>query len=69
VAVDENERRTGVGTQLMREVERRVEQAGCYKIQLLSRKRRHVAHAFYEALGFEPSAEGFRRYFDKTDAY
>jgi len=50
----------------MREIERRVEQAGCYKVQLLSRKHRHGAHAFYEALGFEASAEGFRRYFDGT---
>ena len=68
VAVDESERRTGIGTRLMRAVERRVEQAGCYKVQLLSRKRRHAAHAFYEALGFTASAEGFRRYFDNTNA-
>jgi len=67
VAVDESERRTRIGTRLMRAVERRVEQAGCYKVQLLSRKRRHVAHAFYESLGFTASAEGFRRYFDHTN--
>jgi ribosomal protein S18 acetylase RimI-like enzyme len=64
VAVDEAHRRNGVGTRLMLEIERRVQQERCYKIQLLSRKGRQVAHAFYEALGYEATAEGFRRYFD-----
>lgn len=67
MAVDESVRRTGVGTLLMLEVERRVREAGCYKVQLLSRKNRKEAHAFYEAFGFEASAEGFRRYFDLPD--
>jgi GNAT superfamily N-acetyltransferase len=64
VAVGEPQRRHGIGTRLMVEIERRVKQAACYKIQLLSRKHRRVAHTFYEALGFEATAEGFRRYFD-----
>jgi len=68
VAVDASTRRTGIGTRLMLEVERRIKLAGCYKVQLLTRKQRHVAHAFYEALGFEASAEGFRRYFDTPPA-
>jgi ribosomal protein S18 acetylase RimI-like enzyme len=61
VAVHERDRRRGVATRLMVEIERRVKRAGCYKIQLLSRKHREVAHAFYETLGFEATAEGFRR--------
>jgi hypothetical protein len=37
--------------------------AGVNKLQLLSHKR-HVgeAHHFYRRVGFEPEAEGFRRY-------
>ena len=34
----------------------------CYKVQLLSNSRRTDAHVFYESLGFERSAEGFRRH-------
>ncbi|MEX0666663.1 MAG: GNAT family N-acetyltransferase [Acidimicrobiia bacterium] len=64
MAVEEAERRTGVGASLMREIERRAREAGCYKVQLLSRKNRKEAHAFYDAVGYEASAEGFRRYFD-----
>jgi GNAT superfamily N-acetyltransferase len=64
VAVGELQRRHGIGTRLMLEIERRVKHAGCYKIQLLSRKQRHEAHAFYATLGFDATAEGFRRYFD-----
>ena len=62
VIVDQAGRRHGVGRALMTEVVRRCDDAGCYKIQLLSRKHRHEAHAFYASLGFEPVAEGFRRY-------
>jgi GNAT superfamily N-acetyltransferase len=61
VVVDEAARRSGVGRALMHEAERTARAAGCYKIQLLSARRRE-AHEFYRALGFEPSAEGFRRY-------
>jgi GNAT superfamily N-acetyltransferase len=64
VVVDEGHRRGGIGATLVREVERRARDAGCYKLQLLSRATRRDAHAFYEALGFERSAEGFRKYFD-----
>jgi ribosomal protein S18 acetylase RimI-like enzyme len=37
-------------------------EAGCYKVQLLSRRDRADAHSFYEAVGFERLAEGYRRY-------
>jgi GNAT superfamily N-acetyltransferase len=62
VVVDDTARRHGVGTRLMDEVRRRAAAAGCYKLQLLSNKRRAEAHAFYEAAGFEAVAEGFRLY-------
>jgi GNAT superfamily N-acetyltransferase len=62
VVVDHGERRAGVGRALMEEIVRRCRQADCYKIQLLSRKHRQSAHIFYESLGFQRSAEGFRLY-------
>jgi GNAT superfamily N-acetyltransferase len=62
VVVDQDRRRSGVGRALMEEIVRRCRQAGCYKIQLLSRKHRQSAHVFYEGLGFQRSAEGFRLY-------
>jgi hypothetical protein len=37
--------------------------AGCYKVILTSDNRRERAHKFYKSLGFEPSAQGFRFYF------
>jgi GNAT superfamily N-acetyltransferase len=68
VIVDENCRNGGIGRALMGEALARAERAGCYKVQLLSRKNRSGAHAFYARLGFEASAEGFRRYLgDGTD--
>ena len=37
--------------------------AGCYKVQLLSdKKRSEEAHKFYQAIGYNPTAEGFRMY-------
>jgi len=62
VVVDEAARRRGVGHRLMEEVVARCRAAGCYKIQLLSQRYRHGAHVFYEGLGFEATAVGFRRY-------
>ena len=64
VVVDERQRGRGVGRALMDEIIHRSQDAGCYKIQLLSREHREGAHAFYQSLGFHPSARGFRRYLD-----
>jgi GNAT superfamily N-acetyltransferase len=62
VVVDQDRRRAGVGRALMEEIVRRCRQADCYKIQLLSRTHCQSAHVFYESLGFQRSAEGFRLY-------
>jgi ribosomal protein S18 acetylase RimI-like enzyme len=62
VVVDEDARRLGVGSALTEEAVRRCAAAGCYKVQLLSHKRRTAAHEFYRKMGFEAVAEGFRRY-------
>jgi GNAT superfamily N-acetyltransferase len=62
VVVDQDWRRAGVGQALIEEIVRRCREESCYKIQLLSRKHRLAAHAFYKHLGFQSSAEGFRLY-------
>jgi GNAT superfamily N-acetyltransferase len=62
VVVAAHARRLGMGRALMAEVVAMAQAAGCYKVQLLSRKERSDAHRFYQAVGFEPAAEGFRRY-------
>jgi GNAT superfamily N-acetyltransferase len=63
VVVDEKHRGKGIGKLLMEYCTDRAKEAGCYKIMLTSDKRRTEAHEFYESLGFEASAHGFRLYF------
>jgi len=60
--VDERYHRRGIGRLLMEEAIARARKAGCYKVQLLSNKKRRQAHHFYQGLGFEASAHGFRLY-------
>lgn len=54
--VDENQRRLGVGTQLVREMERIAHQHTCHKITLLTGKD-WPAVPFYTSLGFAFVAE------------
>ncbi len=61
--VDEAYRGRGLGTMLMNYAIQRAKEASCYRISLSSDLRREDAHRFYHALGFEPSAYGFRLYF------
>jgi GNAT superfamily N-acetyltransferase len=63
IAVALDSRGSGVGRALLEEAVWRSQEAGCYKIQLMSNKRRTEAHDFYRSCGFEAQAEGFRRYF------
>jgi ribosomal protein S18 acetylase RimI-like enzyme len=64
VVVGREFRRLGVGRALMEEAARRAREAGCHRLQLLSRVQRKEAHAFYRAIGMEASAQGFRLNFD-----
>jgi ribosomal protein S18 acetylase RimI-like enzyme len=64
VVVGSRFRRLGVGRALMEEASRRAREAGCHRLQLISRMQRTGAHAFYRAIGMEPSAQGFRIYYD-----
>ena len=63
VVVDKKHRRTGAGNLLMEYIKTKALENGCYKIQLMSDKSRsEEAHKFYNAIGYNASAEGFRMY-------
>lgn len=62
VAVAPAHRRTGVGRALFAEIFARAAAGDAYKVQLMSGVERDPAHDFYEALGFERSAQAFKRY-------
>jgi ribosomal protein S18 acetylase RimI-like enzyme len=63
MAVDREHRRSGIGRAMVDEVVRRAQDAGCYKVQLLSNDQRVPAHALYESAGFTPTSRGYRLYF------
>lgn len=62
MVVDRRYHRQGIGFLLVDYAFTRARAAGCYKVQLLSNKKRLDAHNFYHTMGFEESALGFRRY-------
>ena len=62
MVIDKRYRRRGIGRLLMEYGIAHARQSRCYKVQLLSNKKRHKAHKFYRSLGFETSAHGFRLY-------
>jgi GNAT superfamily N-acetyltransferase len=63
MVVDEKKRRKGIGRALMEHCMKLAKEAGCYKVMLTSDKRREGAHRFYESVGFQASAHGFRYYY------
>jgi ribosomal protein S18 acetylase RimI-like enzyme len=62
VVVDRAHRRRGVGAALLDAAHALAREAGCFKVQLLSRAERTEAHALYERAGFDAHVRGFRRY-------
>ncbi len=52
LAVDIGQRRRGIGSALVRDVERRLRVLGCPKINLQVRRENAEVQAFYAALGF-----------------
>lgn len=64
VVVAGSGKRQGIGRRLMEAAVRLGEAAGCYKVQLLAADDAYV-HTFYEACGFKPLAQGFRRYIER----
>jgi ribosomal protein S18 acetylase RimI-like enzyme len=53
VAVRRTHRRTGVGTLLIREAERRLARLGCGKVNLQVRAENAAVAAFYRGLGYD----------------
>jgi len=56
LAVDIGQRRRGIGTALMRDVERRLRLLGCPKLNLQVRRENLGVQAFYAAIGFSEDA-------------
>jgi GNAT superfamily N-acetyltransferase len=65
VVVDAGLRGSGYGRLLMERAEELATAAGCYKVALLSNRKRAPAHAFYERIGYNPTHVGFTRYADE----
>ncbi|MBI4296404.1 MAG: GNAT family N-acetyltransferase [Chloroflexi bacterium] len=63
MVVDRRYHRQGIGRLLIEYALNNCREAGCYKVQLLSQKKRLEAHQFYRSMGFQDSALGFRLYF------
>ncbi|HTE87171.1 MAG TPA: GNAT family N-acetyltransferase [Dehalococcoidia bacterium] len=63
VVVDDRLRSRGYGELLMAEAERLAKEQGAYRLSLMSNERRSDAHRFYRRLGYEPSHQGFTKYF------
>jgi N-acetylglutamate synthase-like GNAT family acetyltransferase len=63
VVVDEACRGKGYGERLMAEAEQIARQGGAYRLSLMSNMLRADAHRFYARIGYEPSHQGFTKYF------
>jgi GNAT superfamily N-acetyltransferase len=61
VHVRDDQRNRGVGAALLAAAEDVARRAGCYRVQLTSRKFRVDAHRFYLAHGYEATSEGFKK--------
>lgn len=62
VIVDEQERRRGIGSQLMNAIEQKARERECGHILLVTETSRHDARQFYESLGYDPSKnKGFKK--------
>ena len=59
VVVDEPQRGTGIGGEMMRFAMDHCRERGCYKLALSSNALRTGAHAFYERLGFKKHGLSF----------
>ena len=60
VVVEPSAHGQGLGQAMMRHALAEARLSGCYKLMLSSNAKRHRAHAFYEALGFERHGYSFR---------
>jgi len=61
IVVDEAARGRGIGRVLVDGVEAEARRRGCVLLFLTTNERRHDAHAFYRALGFEETGRRFAK--------
>lgn len=60
--VDKNHRKKGIGKILIKELEKQAKEKGCKQIILVTEANRIDACAFYEAVGFHPTAnKGYKK--------
>ena len=57
--VDSNERRSGVGRQLIDGIEAYAREQACFRVEVTSAGARADAHAFYAALGYQELPKRF----------
>jgi GNAT superfamily N-acetyltransferase len=57
--IDANERRSGVGRELVRAIEAYAREQACFRVEVTSAGKRADAHAFYLALGFQELPKRF----------
>jgi ribosomal protein S18 acetylase RimI-like enzyme len=62
VVVADDVRRRGAGRAMMLRAIEIAQEAGCYKVNLISGNERTGAHDFYRSLGFEAIGQGFKTY-------
>ena len=60
VRIASSERGTGIGRAMLLWAVEECRKRGCGLVQLTSDKRRTGAHAFYQALGFQATHEGYK---------
>ena len=67
VIVDKHQRRLGIASALMRELERCAAKHGCNYIIFVTESERTEAHRFYESLGYKSDAyKGFKKRLKKS---
>lgn len=59
--VDQTHRRSGVGRQLLRELENAAKERNCTQLILVTEKDREDACAFYENYGFSKNTTGYKK--------
>ena len=59
--VDQAHRRSGVGRQLLRELENAAKERNCTQLILVTEKDREDACAFYENYGFSKNTTGYKK--------
>ncbi|MFI6304215.1 GNAT family N-acetyltransferase [Amycolatopsis thailandensis] len=68
LVVDESQRGTGVGRELVTAAEEQALRWGCVAMEVSSSRRRTGAHAFYRARGYEDRCERSAKFFRELTA-